>query len=447
MKILTALVVLILAATSSHAQGPPFPDTAVPLPPGWQGPVFKLSQAYPAQSMAEAYPWLQIDPTTDPNNYMQAVLQYCLAGNVEADWAVQNNQTRPWYHTPWMHWGNHGREPIRGLTFERMSQPGELAKNQTSVFQNWAVGFYNSPGGFTFGQVWSNPLKPNPSAATFPAGTVSFKLLFTAATPAEVPFLAGSLEWDAYVFANPENATLGAPRVVKKLSLLQVDVAVRDLRANGTSGWIFGTFIYDGTAAGDNPYAKLRPVGLMWGNDPSLGPVQYKQGARAQETKLNAQEQPITRHYGWLNRLNGPVDNPKSSCLSCHSTAQWPVAAPMVPPTKTAVGSPSWMQWFRNIGPGQTFSPGTKSLDYSLQLAAGIQNFGAWTNACAATPKASVVPPCPRAAVAALGAHRQRAAIRLGYPVTRASGLVPLQGQDKCGVPCGTAPRQSPRKQ
>jgi hypothetical protein len=34
---------------------------------------------------ALSYPWLQIDPTTNPNEYMQAVLEYCLAGNVGVD--------------------------------------------------------------------------------------------------------------------------------------------------------------------------------------------------------------------------------------------------------------------------------------------------------------------------------------------------------------------------
>src|SRR5207249_10252778 len=104
------------------------------------------------------------------------------------------------------------------------------------------------------------------------------------------------------------NTGAGAQRVVKRLRLLQVDVAVRDPRVNGTTGWVFGTFIYDGRVSADNPYQKLRPVGLMWGNDPSLGPVAYQQGVRPQQTRLNQQAQPIMRHLGWLSRLNGPVD-------------------------------------------------------------------------------------------------------------------------------------------
>jgi hypothetical protein len=33
------------------------------------------------------------------------------------------------------------------------------------------------------------------------------------------------------------------------------------------------------------------------------------------------------------------------------------------------------MRWFRNIRSGQPFDPGQISLDYSLQLAQGIENF------------------------------------------------------------------------
>src|SRR5580698_1035266 len=160
-----------------------FPDSAVPLPSGWNGPVFHLSQNYPTQVPTDTYPWLQFDPTTQPDQYMFAVLKYCLDGNVESDWVLQANNKRGWYHAPWMHWGAHGREPIHGLTFERMSLPLELAPQQTATLQNWAVGMYNAPGGYTFGHVWANPLSPNAAAASFPPNTVSIKLLFTAGTP------------------------------------------------------------------------------------------------------------------------------------------------------------------------------------------------------------------------------------------------------------------------
>jgi len=421
MKNLTKVtsICLLLMIWGRAVMGGNFPDSGVRLPSGWSGPVFHLSQNYPQQIPADTYPWLQFDPTTQPDQYMLSVLKYCLDGNVETDWVLQANGKRGWYHAPWMHWGAHGREPIHGLTLERMSLAGELAPQQTAVLQNWAVGMYNAPGGNVFGQVWSDPLKPNTAAVVFPPNTVSIKLLFTEGTPDQVPYLAGSKTWPAYVYVNPQNTGPGAPRVVKNLYLLQVDVAVRDPRANNTTGWVFGTFVYDGRNSGTDPFSKLRPVGLMWGNDPALGPAQYQQGARPAQTSLYKPTQTIMRHYGWLGRLDGPVDNPKSSCLSCHSTAQWPVAVPMVPPANTPEGSGAWMQWFRNIPAGVPFSNGAASLDYSLQLASGIQNLAAWSNACKADPNAKVVPPCPGLAALERSTGPKQRRIPLGFPVKR----------------------------
>lgn len=408
---------LLLLATVSLTAGS-FPDSAVPLPSGWSGPVFHLSQNYPSQIPGDTYPWLQFDPTTQASQYMLAVLQYCMDGNVQADWVPQANPKRSWYHAPWMHWGAHGREPIHGLTFERMSLPGELAPQQTKTLQNWAVGIYNAPGGYTIGQVWAKPLTPNTRAATFPPNTVSIKLLFTEGDPTQVPFLTGSKPWPAYIYSSAQNTGPTAPRVVKTLYLLQVDIAVRDPRVASTTGWVFGTFIYDGRVQGNDPYAKLRPVGLMWGNDPNLGPTQYHQGARPVQTTLYGPTQALMQHYGWLQRLDGPVDNPKSSCLSCHSTAQWPAAVPILPPTGVAEGSPQWMQWFRNIPAGTPFTSTSVSLDYSLQLASGVQNLAAWSNACKANPKAPVIPPClsPALLRRSTGPNQH---IPLGYRVRR----------------------------
>ena len=134
-------------------------------------------------------------------------------------------------------------------------------------------------------------------------------------------------------------------------------MAIRDTRVDSTTGWVFGTFIYDGRIPGANGYSKLRPVGLMWGNDPDLGPTQYAQGVRATQTRLYQPTQSIMRHTGWLGRLDGPVDNPQSSSTWCHSTAQWPVSAAMTPPAGTPEGSSAWMLWFRNIPASVSPSP------------------------------------------------------------------------------------------
>jgi hypothetical protein len=111
----------------------------------------------------------------------------------------------------------------------------------------------------------------------------------------------------------------------------------------------------------------------MWGNDPARvlddrAPVQ---------TVVNPAAQAVIQHLGYKGRLNGPVDNPSSSCLSCHSTAQ--ITADLSRPTVSPVPprNPSdddLRRYFRNIKARTPFSTGHASLDYSLQLQNGIAN-------------------------------------------------------------------------
>jgi hypothetical protein len=259
-----------------------------------------------------------------------------------------------------------GREFIHGMTKERTSQAGELAPTQLSEFHNWAVGFYNPPGGFTIGQVWQDADDPQVSAARFPVGTVSAKLLFTQATVEEVPFLAGTFEWQGNVWKSLDDQE----RVPNMLRLLQIDVAVRDARADDTTGWVMGTFIYQNNAPGDTPWEKMQPVGLMWGNDPGVTPETVAGGTALQESWINPELN--LKPFGWAGRLNGPVDNRISSCLSCHSTAQIPSSSNMTfrPPPRL----PGALRWFRNIKAGEPFDTNAVSADYSLQISAGILN-------------------------------------------------------------------------
>lgn len=123
-----------------------------------------------------------------------------------------------------MHTGNIRREPIRGLTPERFTPSLELAANQHNPLQMWAVGFFNKPGPFysfiglacwlitmeptltilsfaaasLLGQVWENPADPQAgNNLLFPAGSVITKTLFTNASDAEVPSMAGAPTWHA----------------------------------------------------------------------------------------------------------------------------------------------------------------------------------------------------------------------------------------------------------
>jgi hypothetical protein len=150
--------------------------------------------------------------------------------------------------------------------------------------------------------------------------------------------------------------------------LLQVDVAIRDSRANSTTGWVFGTFVYDGDVTGATPWDRLVPVGLMWGNDPNVTEETKTSTTHLIQSYINPSVGP-PQHLGRAGRLNGPVDNPKSSCLSCHSTAEWQALSNTVPDATNV------MRWFRNIKATQAFDSGQRSLGYSLQLAVGIERF------------------------------------------------------------------------
>ncbi|HEX7815954.1 MAG TPA: hypothetical protein VF436_12560, partial [Dyella sp.] len=186
---------------------------------------------------------------------------------MESDWYVQNNKVRAWYHAPWQHYGPSGREGIHGLTKEAQIQPKQLAPTQVTSGQTYAVGIYNDIGGYTFGEVWKDPENPDPSYTSQPnsfhEGTVVCKPLFADVDLKQVPFLVNPVLWDAYV----TNTFNSADRSIRKVALIQMDFAVRDSRIPGT-GWIFGTFQYNGAKTGKPGWDNLVPVGVMWGNDP-----------------------------------------------------------------------------------------------------------------------------------------------------------------------------------
>jgi len=377
---------LALACTSVLAGA--FPDASYTPPPGWNAaagdPVFVLSQDYPTTepSASLTQPWKAIDFHVQPAAYMQAVIGYCYEGNLEVQFRGQDNATRKWYHAPWLHPGPNGREFTHGLTVERVSQPRELAATQTSKFHNFAVGLYNDAGGYAIGRVWADPNHPDASKAVFPEGTVAFKLLFTTATKDQVPYLDGAPEWIADMQrSNDANQIRG-----NKVRLLQIDIAVKDNRSN-KGGWVFGTFQFDKSVAAQDPWRQITPVTVMWGDDPQFAAADYDpaHGHVPQETWINPaapvvayrsslpQTSTAPHVLGCAGRGNGPVDNSVSSCLSCHSVAEQTKADKMLPAGNS---DQEKLHWFRNLAPLEPFDNDGhhKSLDFSLQLAVGIDN-------------------------------------------------------------------------
>lgn len=393
------LIAALLAAANSVAVAAAFPDAHDPVPSGWTGKVFRLSQSYPLTLHApDAQPWLAFDPISQPSAYVNALYWYALEGNIESGWDGATNKIRPWFHAPWMHFGPRGRDSVRGLTRERTTpraqpgQEGELGTQQKSCFQNWAVSLFNAPAGYQIGQVWKDSTNPDVFAAVFPEGSVVVKLLFAAANEIEVPYVKGTLEWDAHIHDLPAgdvDCRSEATRKVQRLRLLQIDLAVKDKRASVT-GWVFATMAYDGNAPGATWADRMVPVGSQWGNDPGLA-----SGAKPQESWINTAIK-TPQHLGYQGRLNGPVDNPRSACMSCHTTAQVPARSGMTPPsTETPAGI---ARWFRNLPGDVAFDNRSISTDYSLQIAMGIQNFQLWKSQLGG----SFAPPPTAAEISAL---------------------------------------------
>ena len=56
-------------------------------------------------------------------------------------------------------------------------------------------------------------------------------------------------------------------------------LAIRDSNANGTTGWVFATYSYDSSRGGAGWWERMVPVGVMWGNDPTLNQAAFDAGA------------------------------------------------------------------------------------------------------------------------------------------------------------------------
>lgn len=371
---------------------------------------------FPAALVPQSHAWeaVAFNPAQSPDwqAYMAAVIGEVKASGLQISGkALTMNLTAPWFIAPWMDQGRNGREFLMGLTKERGPDARDLSPTSTAGHQVWAVGFYNAEGAFGLGKVFADPCNPKVPAPVggqpwqFPNGTASFKLLFTDAPDTEVAYLAGSPVVEAMI----EPAGGGTNRTKRDVRLLQVDIAVRDPRATQTR-WVFGTFIWKGPPTGDGFFDNLVPVGLIWGNDPTKQNNTWAGMTTLSQSGVNpalagvvwqgaAGGWPERPYPGFQGRVNGPADNLRSSCLSCHGLAQWrrnPTLGivpsyPISPTPTTAKITQLRTDYFRNVKGGTLTvpAPNTTALDYSLQLEAGF------TRLCAACRAGQLTGPTP----------------------------------------------------
>lgn len=422
---------------------------AVEQPPAnWDGPVFALSRSYPTDYPGdcpdEVCTWqslpvpfadnLAAPPPTwdDPvwSEYMRRVLNYVREGQDsqlahDTGFLTEVNGETRWYHVPWMAYDpTAGREFVHGTTNERTAHLSDLlgagddfgvhtlpnmsaecAAQYPHGFETWAVGMYNPLGGWSLGQVWGTSGAPEigeymgtamPAGLPFPNGTVVAKLLFTTAPVECAPYLINSPEWQVNRHAvDPDTKQYQCERAVQTVRLVQVDIAVVDAgtpeNPRSPTRWVYGTFAYNGFIAAESVWDRLAPVGIQWGSDPWTFPaVPAGAGLPPRQSVLNTGIG-IFEHYGCQGRLAGPVDNSKSSCISCHASA---FAAPNGAPSIMGANTPSSfgftgicdqysqdnVNYFQNMAPPQGYHggefPTALNLDTSLQMWVAFTQYG-----------------------------------------------------------------------
>ncbi|HXE13059.1 MAG TPA: hypothetical protein VN633_13115 [Bryobacteraceae bacterium] len=388
-------------------------------------PIFRLKADFPREMPKDLPAFLsKIDFRKDPLAYMLAVRAYAFEGNIPT-WDPHKNHVRQWYHIPWLHPTtigpsayppNGGTEGFHGLIKEAPITPYQLGPDQKGKdgdYSVYAITLINDFAGYTMGKMWRDPDNPDPRVTDsrfgggFPIGTVFAKLLFTDAPQGtdKVAYLENPLQWKAYI---TQNFWTSSTREVTNVNLLQMDIAVRDARANGPdmTGWVFGTFVYNGQLNHPNKFMNLVPAGLMWGNDPEdrtnttnpFPPTKTEVNPKLKQTVIFNTAQLPPQHLGWNGRLNGPADLNTTSCMSCHIAAQYPAVTSLVPDGAVPDGGPTppvqggtdeWMKWFQNLRCATSMDPRAYSTDFSFQVAIALENFfnvksareqGMWTS-------------------------------------------------------------------
>lgn len=351
-------------------------EDAPVVPAGMKLPKFELADKFSGED-SNPRPWKGLNINEPDQALMLALLlqKHIYEGmmddpNPEFHFIAQKNKIRHWCHMPWLQVGARGREGIHGLTKEL-----DLAPSLMKYYQNvlpgtdWGVAFYNAVACETIQQIFGTAHKPveKPDffgSTVFKDGAYTAKILFTSSKDKK---FENAYTWNANVSQVGEDVRSIAP-----VRHIQMDVAIRDSSIEGSSKelnhWVMTTYYYDPDYDYENEYKdiikrknpvaelknlpeglkKMRPQGVQFGFEKE-GSIIYH----------NAETN------GFEGRLNGPADNPASSCLSCHGTAG----------TKTMM-SPGFMDkdsYLKAKGPDPKDGK-VRFLDFSQQIALAKRN-------------------------------------------------------------------------
>jgi hypothetical protein len=431
-------VSFVLVAAAGAAQGPNPLDSnnsIYPTADEWAGGFRTANYAYPTDPVPSTWTPGADGGRINSGNALQYMLRLKKFVSADLNGVVNDPlhwspEKAGWFDMMWSAQGsrlpdgsidpNSGREALLASYTGQILLPYTFDDPVPAVpFQNHAVIYYNDVAAGLLGKIWKDPYEPDLKNTQFPEGSIVFKVESATLTPEQWPPLEGSAV--SYVY-RPTVAMIQDPHCnpvkpeVVPVYFSQMAVKIKDSVASPETGWVYMAFAYDATANGANVWDKAVPVGAMWGNDPQFAhtPSGKNPNGPLLETWVNPAAPAYTRQtLGWGDRLAGPMDVATrhnvvtvsgartqgtkefaaSSCLSCHSAAQFPFTENLYPsPNKVFPedgtqflmydpGSEDWARWFENrpgtealSGDGRT---GIVALDYDMLLTFSLGAFSA----------------------------------------------------------------------
>ena len=420
----------LFALNTFAATANPFADNNGQIPPPYEynGPLFKLSHDYPAQAPAPQMPWRAainngVITTQNAAAYAQA-LKDAVGKDMRIlveDYANWNAAQRDWYNEPWL---GALRESIHGMYVGSSVLDQSLFQGSglTKPITTYVLTYYDRTAAQTLRKIWNKTaMKPvvTPASTQFPEGSLIVKAAFITADPTVWPVMEGTQAWPLYITTDATTGDTKTPKVVNTY-FMQFDIIVKDSKSAPKTGWVFSTLVYDKNAPGKSVWDKMVPLGAQWGNDPQANSTTNPSAPLVENWNNPAAPAYGAETLGWGGRLSGPNDGAmndiaytvngkqklvknaqNSSCMSCHSTAQWDVKNPakgmtsfLLPatsnPPKTAgpngdylvspaPGSKEWMRWFQDRKGNVPMDAGSVAADFDMVLT--FKSLPAWYSA------------------------------------------------------------------
>ncbi len=380
----------------------PFKVSNHQLPKTYKGPRFKLNHDYPIALPAPVVnpPWESVSngkPLNKDNAlaYVEALKTFLTPSlkNLLMDYENWDPATEGWYSMPWLF---DAQEPIHGAYLGGSFPPNMFPlSGLKKEMETWVVTLYDPRGAYMLGRIWGKDAKEpdlSNNRGIYPDGAITIKVALTTATPSDWSPIEGAQKWQ--LFAPPPDSSQNAPPRMFDAYVFQLDIIIKDRVAAPESEWVFSTLVHDKRVAGD-AWDKLVPLGAMWGNDPSINSA-ADPNAELQQSVIN----PMAPLYavetlGYGGRLSGPNDGAvvqdvlidgmpaarvaASSCMSCHSVAEWPMKSFLLPqPSKHSMTQPFFGRAMPvsidlNDGDSQSYlyKPGTIEFNSWFQTFAG----------------------------------------------------------------------------